>query len=42
MGFGVCIVFRKEPKWYVASWLVGLHWQIIVGVDAFAYIKTGR
>ena len=34
-------MIRKEPKWYVGSWLGGFEWPIFVGVDAFAYGKTG-
>ena len=35
------VVFRKEPKRYVGSWVEGFGWLIFVGVDGFAYGKTG-
>ena len=34
-------MLRNEPKLYVTSWLCGFEWPIFVGVDAFAYGKTG-
>ena len=40
MGFCVWVLFRKELKWYVGSWLGGFEWSIFVGVDGFAYGKT--
>ena len=32
---------RKEAKLYFASWSGAFEWQAFVGVDAFAYGKTG-
>ena len=40
-GILVWVLFRKEPKWYVGCWLGGFEWPIFVGVDGFAYGKTG-
>ena len=40
-GFFIWVVIRKEPKWYIGIWLGGFEWRIFVGVDAFAYGKTG-
>ena len=34
-------MFRKQAKCYVGSWLGGFEWLIFVGVDGFAYGKTG-
>ena len=41
MCFRLWVVNRKEVKWYVGSWLGGFECPIFVGVDAFAYGKTG-
>ena len=41
MGVLVWAVIRKEAKWNVGSWLGGFEWRIFVGVDGFAYGKTG-
>ena len=41
MGVWVWVMFRKEAKWYVGSVLGGFEWPIFVGVDGFAYGKTG-
>ena len=40
-GFLSMVVIRKEAKRYVGSVLGGFEWPIFVGVDAFAYGKTG-
>ena len=34
-------MFRREAKWYVGIWLGGFDCRIYVGMDAFAYGKTG-
>ncbi|CDI82342.1 hypothetical protein EAH_00066070 [Eimeria acervulina] len=31
----------KQAKWNVGSWLGGFEWRTFVGVDGFAYGKTG-
>ena len=39
--FRLGVVFRKEAKWYVGSWLELGELAIFVGVDCCAYGKTG-
>ena len=41
MCFWVWVVIRKEPKWYLGSWLGGFEWPIFVDVDGFTYGETG-
>ena len=37
--YGLSLV--KEAKRYFGGWLGGFEWAVLVGVDAFAYGKTG-